>query len=209
MTILEVFMFKRIIASSLLLVLLVGLAGCFGFGGDSIRGRGAIVTREIEVADFTGINIVGAFEVVFRQGSDFSVTAEMHGNLFDNLTAFVTGDVLRIGFSRTNVVVGNNSPKLYITAPDLESFVVAGAVSANLTGSGDSLFIDIAGAASINAFDFTAKDVVVNVSGAGSVEVYASDTLDVTIGGVGSVNYKGGAELTRSVAGLGSITRVD
>jgi hypothetical protein len=198
-------MFKKFVAALMILVLAIGLAGC----GSSVRGRGAVISRTIDAAGFTGIVIYGGYDVTFRQADNFSVTLEMHENLFDYLDAGVINRVLVVDFKRNINVGTGNVPKLTIQAPSLESFVVRGAANASLSGSGDSLTIEVEGAANVDALGFAAKYVAVIVTGAGDVDVYASDTLKVTIDGVGSVRYRGNAELTRSVSGVGSITRIE
>ena len=206
-----------------LLFLLVLLAGCAAGGRRVVRGEGPRVPFTLAVADFTGLSVSGGFDLTFRQGP-FSVELEIQENLYELMEATVVNGVLELGFSRTISTTASNTPRLTIYAPDLQELRVSGAVSGNMQLAVDALYINIAGAANltlggsatqleihsagaanVNAFNLRTVDAVISVAGAGSVDVYASGTLDVSIAGVGHVRYDGDAVLTRSVAGLGSI----
>jgi len=88
---------------------------------------------------------------------------------------------------------------------DRLNFDASGAGSITLLGQVNTLNIDSSGAISINAFDLIAEDVVVDVSGAASVDVYASSTLSVDLSGVGTVTYDGNPQVSQSVSGLGRV----
>ncbi|MCL2350820.1 MAG: DUF2807 domain-containing protein [Defluviitaleaceae bacterium] len=115
-------------------------------------------------------------------------------------TNWDTLDADRISISvagAANIDIDINAQRLDIST--------AGASSITLSGSADRLDISAAGASNVEAFNLITQDALINIAGAGHVEVYASSTLDVTISGVGSVRYDGNPTLTRSTAGLGSI----
>lgn len=83
---------------------------------------------------------------------------------------------------------------------------LAGAGSLHITGSVDQIVADVAGAASIDAKSCIAREASVSISGAGSMSVHSTDSLDVTIAGVGELTYYGNpANVNKSIAGLGSI----
>jgi hypothetical protein len=183
-------------------------------------------THTLDAADFSGLKISGAYNIVFRQSPDYSVTLEIQGNLFRYVEASVSQGVFTLDSSRNFNTTSGNTPRLVISAPDLNSLVITGAASANITLDTNALGIDIAGAASltltgtvntltvnasgaanVNAFEMKATHASVVVAGAGNIDVYASETLDVRITGAGRVRYDGDAELNRYVTGLGVITR--
>ncbi|MCL2499396.1 MAG: DUF2807 domain-containing protein [Defluviitaleaceae bacterium] len=204
------------------------LTGCVSVGGNvkTVRGTGSMVTHTIDAADFTAIEMDGAYNMTFRQSDVFSVTLEIQSNLYRHVEIGVERGVLTVGSDRNFSTTPANTPRLIIYAPDLNGLDVSGAVNANISldtdrlnvgiagaakltleGSANRLNIAAAGATSVSAFDFTANAVTVNVAGAGNVDVYASETLDVTISGAGRVRYDGNPDLTRNVTGVGVVTR--
>lgn len=111
-----------------------------------------------------------------------------------------------------------------LTAPELEvSF--AGASHATLdvrnvrmrvaiSGAGDVLLsgtttrqeVRIQGTGNYHAFDLKSVDAVASVSGTGSQEVSATNSLKASIAGIGIIRYRGKpVTITRSVSGLGTI----
>ena len=83
----------------------------------------------------------------------------------------------------------------------------AGAADIDLSGVCRALSLSIAGAGEIDAEDLSSADCVVSVTGAGSAEVAASDTLDVTVAGAGSVVYSGEPVVTKNITGAGFVTQ--
>lgn len=87
--------------------------------------------------------------------------------------------------------------------------VSAGADSITLSGTADSLKLDMSGASSADALDLQTKEADVTINGVGNCSISCSDKLDATINGAGSLKYKGSPELSKSVSGLGSVRQVD
>ncbi|MCL2621403.1 MAG: DUF2807 domain-containing protein [Defluviitaleaceae bacterium] len=211
-----------VLAASLLV-----FAGCDGnIGINTVRGTGSMNTHTIDASDFTGLNISGAYYVTFRQADDFSVTLEIQDNLMNYVETSVRGGVFHLGSTRNFNTARGNTPRLYVYAPTLDELRTSGAVSANVTvdldgkhleihssgaaditlvGSADSLDIRTSGASNVDAFEFIVLDATINVSGAGDVRVYASNTLDANISGAGTVRYDGNPSVSRSISGAGSI----
>ena len=65
----------------------------------------------------------------------------------------------------------------------------------------------ISGVGSYDASYLQSTTASVVLSGAGSAEVWVTDSLDVTITGVGSITYYGEPSVQQNVSGLGSINR--
>lgn len=87
------------------------------------------------------------------------------------------------------------------------SVSVSGAARLNLSGTADSLMINNDGAAIITARNMTVQDAIVELNGAGSIQVHAEKTLDATVAGVGTITYWGDPVLTQSTVGLASVRR--
>jgi len=195
-------------------------------GLNSITGEGDMEMHTIDATDFTGINLGGAFDVVFRQAPEFSVELEIQSNLFAHVETEVRNNVLRIDSNRNFNTVRGNTPRLTITAPDLDSLNVRGAANADFILDADNLSIEVtgaanitlegtanrlnitsSGAANIDAFDLIAQNANITLNGAGNIDVYAAETLDARLNGVGRIRYDGDATVNRTVAGLGRISR--
>jgi hypothetical protein len=65
--------------------------------------------------------------------------------------------------------------------------------------------INHSGSGYLSAFDLISDTTIVNLSGAGSEEVYVNDLLDVNISGVGNVYYKGAGEIQVNITGIGNV----
>ncbi|MCL2854839.1 MAG: DUF2807 domain-containing protein [Defluviitaleaceae bacterium] len=216
---------KRILLTAFILTAaLLVFAGCNINATNSIRGTGSMTTQNINATDFAGIDIGGSYVLNFRQADHFAVTLEIQENLFRYVDATVRNGVLRISSDRNFNTTSANRPRLYVYAPYLDNLRVSGAVDAdmtldverleidiagaanvNLTGSADRLNIISSGASDLNAFDFIARDVFVNISGAGNADVYATDALEARISGAGIIRYDGNPQVTRNVSGVGSV----
>lgn len=84
---------------------------------------------------------------------------------------------------------------------------VAGASEIDLRGKVDQLRMQLSGAGDLDAYDLMTRDVEIDLSGAGSARVYATESLDVSISGAGSVRYRGEPKLHKNISGLGSLKR--
>jgi len=87
--------------------------------------------------------------------------------------------------------------------------VVTGAASLRAAGRADTASIGVSGAGDVTARELQTQHAVVDISGAGSVIVAVSDTLNASVAGAGSVRYIGDPNVTQSVAGAGSVRRAE
>ncbi len=89
-----------------------------------------------------------------------------------------------------------------------ESFMldISGASSLKITGECQNSSIEISGASDIDASQFITAVSDVEISGAASAKVYATDSLTAEISGVGDIVYYGNpAIINKDISGLGSI----
>jgi hypothetical protein len=84
---------------------------------------------------------------------------------------------------------------------------LAGASELDLRGKVDDVRMQLSGAGDFDAYDLLAKSVEIDLSGAGSARVYATEDLDVSISGAGSVKYRGEPNIHKNISGLGSLRR--
>ena len=89
---------------------------------------------------------------------------------------------------------------------DLE---VAGAAEARATGTARNVRVDISGAGKVRTTDLRAVEAAVSIAGAGEVHVHAADKLEVSIAGAGNVRFAGDPVVSQSIAGVGSVQRIE
>lgn len=94
----------------------------------------------------------------------------------------------------------------------VQANVIAESISADISGSGylkldgsaDELDADISGAGEVEALGLAAKEVSVEISGSGTAEVQAQESLSMDISGSGVVKYKGHpSRLKQDISGSG------
>jgi len=221
---------KFLIACCFLLTSLLLLSGCefnltSGLSVNTVRGEGDVVTETFEKDGFTAIRVEGAFNVVWREADEFLVNIQMHENLFDHLQINVVNNELRISTNRGFTITRGNTPTITLYSPSIEGVVVsgatslvnwdvvtterfsinvAGAASAELNLNVTEINVDVAGAGDLGLYgDISIANI--SIAGAGNVDVDVRDQLIVNISGAGSVTYYGNPEITRSIAGVGTV----
>lgn len=85
--------------------------------------------------------------------------------------------------------------------------LVRGSGGAHLTGTVPKQGFDIEGTGSIDAGELAGREVAVRVAGTGSADIWVSETLDVQISGTGDVSYRGNPRITKSITGVGTLSR--
>ncbi|TDE94165.1 DUF2807 domain-containing protein [Occultella glacieicola] len=83
---------------------------------------------------------------------------------------------------------------------------VSGAGSVELLGTAVNQSVTIAGAGDYVGGELESEHAVATVSGAGSMDVWVTGTLDATVSGAGDITHTGGAEVTEEINGAGSIS---
>lgn len=106
-------------------------------------------------------------------------------------------------------VSGAGNIKMEVDAPKLKADI-SGSGSIDLKGQTKEVDLGLSGAAHAHCFDLLSENTSVDISGAGSAEVYASMKLDASVSGAGSVSYKGNAtSVNQHVSGAGSVNKVN
>jgi hypothetical protein len=105
-------------------------------------------------------------------------------------------------------ISGAGDMQMDINAPQI-SAEVSGSGSVNLKGETKSVDINLTGAANAHCFDLKSENTKVDISGAGTADVYASVKLDAEVSGAGTVNYKGGGQVDKQISGAGSVNKAD
>ncbi len=213
---------KRLI---LILTALTLVAGC-KMGG--IAGSGTRKTEKKELPAFRAVETSGAFDVEVTCQKPQNIEIEADDNLLPLVETDVADGVLHVGMKQNY-----HSSKLItlrISITDLKRININGAGTARIENvKNEKLEIDSAGAAKINAngetgfvkitnagaglidvHELRAAKADVSLSGAGQVEVYASEQLDVSISGVGRVTYSGHPKvINKNISGIGTVSARD
>lgn len=102
----------------------------------------------------------------------------------------------------------NGAGEVTITDVDAEQVSVSidGAGSVQLSGTAEHVQVHIEGAGQFRGEGLAARTAEAEIEGAGDIEINATDTLDASITGAGTIRHTGGAEVTKHIDGLGSIT---
>jgi len=218
----------------MLAAIMVLLSGCVVMSinslGNAVQGTGDRVSNSFNVINFTGLEISGAYTVIYRHSQTHAVVVEMHENLFDYLNVGVQNGVLRINSDRSFRTGRNETPHVYIYAPFLNSVDIAGAVTIqdwdtirtdrmNINAGGsargtmpleiENLEVSVAGAAN---FDFvgTATSATITIAGAGTINAGDLQTVSaqVSIAGSGNIEIAVSDMLDASITGAGRITYI-
>jgi hypothetical protein len=167
------------------------------------------------------------FVEVFQEGNKVIVREKSGFNLAPtgDLRIYVTSPVYNnIDVSGACDIIGQtpiNSPenlsmnisgagdmKMEVNAPHI-SAEVSGSGNIDLKGETKSADLTLTGAGHAHCFELKSENTKIEISGAGSAQVYASVRLDAEVSGAGSVDYKGGAAVDQHVSGAGSVHKVD
>ncbi len=118
--------------------------------------------------------------------------------------ATITGDFTLPLDELYLTVTGAATISLSVEADQMISSL-PGSFTIMLRGQVTKHIINHSGSGYLSAFDLLSDTTIVNLSGAGSEEVYVNDLLDVNISGVGNVYYKGAGEILDNITGIGSV----
>ncbi|HKP37270.1 MAG TPA: head GIN domain-containing protein [Pyrinomonadaceae bacterium] len=216
---------RLFIAAAISLTLLFAFASCRHVG-KGVKGSGVRKTEKRDLGAFKSIQTTGAYDiqVTCQQAASFEIEAD--DNILPLIRTSVRDGMLNIssdtGYSSSKAVI------VRISVPDLEAVATHGAGDIRITDvKNDQLTVNSTGAARIEAVGQTntvniqttgagkidtsrlrAERAKVTVTGAGSVDVYASQQLDATVSGIGKVVYDGNpGVVNKSVSGIGTISK--
>src|SRR5450432_1451168 len=102
---------------------------------------------------------------------------------------------------------GAGDIKMEVDAPKITSGI-SGSGSIKLKGQTKDLDIDLSGAGHAYCYDLLTENTTVQISGAGSAQVYASVKLKAGVSGAGNISYKGNASVSQQISGAGSVNKV-
>ncbi len=104
---------------------------------------------------------------------------------------------------------GAGKIKADVDAPRVKASI-SGSGSVEMTGETKDFDLHLSGAGKARCYDMKSENTTVDISGAGSAEVYASVNLDAGVSGAGSVRYRGNAgNVQQHVSGAGSVKKAE
>jgi hypothetical protein len=208
-------------------LLLLTLAACGDVGElAGLRGSGVSATVARDVPAFTGVELSCHCALRLRAQASQSVSITGDDNIVPTIETEVRDGTLHIRATRAY------REKIHLTlnieVPELARLAFSGAGEIDLAGlRGDKLDLTVSGAGSvlaegrvreldmrlsgagsISAKKLEAEIVRATLSGAGSIDTYASQQLDATASGVGSITYLGNpTQVSTRMSGIGKITK--
>jgi hypothetical protein len=84
---------------------------------------------------------------------------------------------------------------------------LSGANEVRVSGETDIFSLELSGASKIRAFDFVAREVKIQASGAADAHVHATEYLNAEVSGAASISYMGNPSIDQRISGAGSIRK--
>jgi hypothetical protein len=174
----------------------------------------------------TDENLISYIEVN-QEGDRIIIQTKRGVNLIPSgdLNVYVTSPTYRnIEVSGSSDIIGQTkitgSEALSLQASgagDIQMEVDAPKVTAGISGSGSvklkgqarDFDVDLSGAGHAYCYDLLTENTTVEISGAGSAQIYASVKLKANVSGAGNISYKGNASVSQQISGAGSVNKVD
>ena len=99
---------------------------------------------------------------------------------------------------------GSGDVKLKMKAKDV--FVgLDGSGDVKLQGAASSLVVELDGSGDVKAYDLQSLECEATLDGAGTIKVYASQTLKANLQGSGDIRYRGEPKVDASIEGSGTV----
>jgi RNA polymerase sigma factor (sigma-70 family) len=189
-----------------------------------IRGSGKVISKDLDLADFTAVEVNSVFQIAITQAAKFRTTVSADDNVLPYVKATREGSTLRLSIDSKNKSLSSTTLKATIAMPVLERVDASGAVqvqchgfksaksfkanitnASRLTGEIDAGKVDlrVAGGSKI-ILKGSAREARISGSQAGSLFLgdLALDRADVTLKEASSatVNVKGQLDYDLSLA---------
>ncbi len=204
------------------IILVAVLTAASIFSGCEVIGPGSevsedVVTEEKDFADFTHVDVEGAFEVEITQADSFSIIISADESLFDYIELSKVGGTLKIYLKPrhifTDFTLGAKTLRVEITMPALHGLELSGATKGTITGfkSSEDFSLVVSGASSLETFDVEVGDAEFEVSGASRVSGnMTADDAEFEVSGASSIELSGSADnIILEVSGASRVDLAD
>ncbi len=187
-------------------------------------GDGPTVTGDVDVTEFTELEIDGAFDVTVDIGPDPSLDYEIGEEIEDRLEIEQNGDRLVIGYDSRPLSI-DGPVRIHLTTADLRLVDAEGAVDIEINDlDADRLEVALQGAARVDAngsvtnlilesegasrFDFGSVEVEeaeITADGASSIDLTNADRVTGSLNGASLLDVSDSAVVNVSTSGASSI----
>lgn len=208
------------IRTILLVAGMLVIAGCSRLG---IKGDGMITTTNRPTADFSALEVSGAYRIQWSSGKP-ALSISTDQNLLPLITTSVSGDSLHIDWKENlrptkgiTIIVSSASLSdvklngaISVTASNLSGHDLklesSGASSIVVDGSVTNLEVNLSGTTKLNGTSLHTQTARVSLDGASYADVTVTEKLNATISGVGVLTYGGNPKsVEKNVDGVGKI----
>ncbi len=211
----------------LLAAIVIIMPSCHNMYGRHVRGNGNTSSETRTVAGFTGVETNGSIDIVVSQGS-YNVKVEADQNLLQYIETTVENGRLHVRF-RHGISIGDyNEAKVFVSAPELNSFETHGSGNINgegkiadknkidigIYGSGDiELNIDCPivrtethGSGTITSNGET-RDLSIQINGSGDVKAdnLKAETVKIGVHGSGDTEIFASESIDAEIYGSGDV----
>jgi hypothetical protein len=121
------------VSIGLILVLLLACVPACKTVTSSINGSGKVIDQDLNIRDFTTINIKGNYILTIKQSDQYKVTISLDDNLFKRLRISVERKTLKMGIEAPATFFPT-ALKVEIKLPELLSLNLSGGAKANISG---------------------------------------------------------------------------
>jgi hypothetical protein len=180
---------KRLLSVALFILSLIYFLSCSDFFEERIEGNNNVVIKERIISPFNEVISTGIFDVYITIADSISLFVEAEENLFAFIITKVKGDKFYAEVKDNYRLVPNETIKIYITTPNLNT--------AMLTGSGnilcdsltnDYLDLDLTGSGKIIFNNIDILELDGDITGSGNIILSGSnDRSDLIITGSGNI----------------------
>lgn len=163
--------------------------------GAPLTDVGDVVTRELDITDFTNVEVSHAFRVEIDRSDTYSVTITANENLFDHIDATKSGDTLKIGMKPHLSIRGRITLEAKIAMPALKKLKLSGATKGTVKGfsSEEDFDLHLSGASNLD-IDIEAGKTKLETTGASKLNGNMKlGDADITLSGASRAELKGSA----------------
>lgn len=139
------------------------------------------------------------------------ITAYVTAKTITSLTMSGSGSMSVKGNVNSKTLATTLSGSGTITASaNVDDFngVISGSGKLNITGSADDAKIVISGSGNFSGKGLSVNNLSTTVSGSGTIDIKADQTIKAVISGSGNVNYSGNATVEKTVIGSGRVRKI-
>ena len=215
----------------LLMISVLALTSCSIGQMNLVDPSDNIVTKEYKLKPFEEVKMkgVGHVELIQDEAKNGLVELTAPDNYVEFYKFESDGKKLTISFAKKSINIHTKDVKIRVYTCDLIKLENSGAASINMDsldtdiieilnsgvghisigGVADNVELRNSGVGSIDASKLKALNVKASVSGVGSIDCYASESIKGSVSGVGSLNYDGHPKQKETKrSGVGSINEL-